>query len=497
MNKELMNFLRNQLKNHKEYLLTVINEVEKHNHKLYEDIYHAQDNGIFIFTFGGKGYRFSKKEMIAKYEESKKLVVIIENLENVLLNHSTDKVLDWRYLIFLLEVIDHSTLSNMLFAQIIAIIKKDILDYCVFNTEFRKMERNLSNLITEDNRIVEPDLFAKRLTDLMLLYAGEYPYTYVLHRLKAVLKDDYTLVIACREYANHKTEEETYQTFTFQEKESPKKLEIKDVLDEEYKKFSYSFTTIAAVDHFIDYLKQITNDELLLSIYRKKALLKYNRFIESKKEELLSEVYQEDYEVISLAKNLNVTEIHDFIQEIYAMADMWLSSNEEDKQFLLKEFHRYMIHLKDLYHEYMTKEEENIAEVIYYPYQNEVVVYEQLLSVRKEFYLDYYKNIYKIIHNHLRNFELLGSNYPEPVYYLGKEQKVFYTFVNEIPIIICIGTFHDALKIVNAKEFKSFIDDVKKNLLLYLTENEDHDRVIHLLSKSSRVVRKLKENKNE
>lgn len=136
-----------------------------------------------------------------------------------------------------------------------------------------------------------------------------------------------------------------------------------------------------------------------------------------------------------------------------------------------------------------------MSKVIYYTYKEQVVVYEQLLSLRKDTYLDYFNNINKIINNNLHCFELLGSNYNEPVYYLGRDNKVFYTFVNNIPIIICLGSFNDALRIVNSKEFKEFIDNVKNNINLYLENNDDHDKVIELLSNSKMVSRKLKGSK--
>lgn len=177
------------------------------------------------------------------------------------------------------------------------------------------------------------------------------------------------------------------------------------------------------------------------------------------------------------------------------MADMYLDSSKEDKLYLLEEFNKYMVNLKLLFSKYTKKEEKNISKVIYYTYKDQVVVYEQLLSLRKDTYLDYFNNINKIINNNLRSFELFGSNYNEPVYHLGRDNKVFYTFVNDIPIIICLGIFNDALRIVNSKEFKEFVDNVKNNINLYLENNDDHDKVIELLSNSKMVSRKLKGSK--
>ena len=45
------------------------------------------------------------------------------------------------------------------------------------------------------------------------------------------------------------------------------------------------------------------------------------------------------------------------------------------------------------------------------------------------------------------------------------------------------------------KEFKEFIDNVKNNINLYLENNDDHDKVIELLSNSKMVSRKLKGSK--
>ncbi len=500
MDKELKNYLRKALKNRKVLF-------EEFSEKVAE----ATDlNGVSIFETDKKTSftlvlkNGSKKdikntnaeEVIKKYEQVEEELILLKNLEDVLINNSTDKILDWRFLIFsLINIKDNIVLSSNLINLIIQIIKKDNNYYFLYNDFFHKKERRLRTLIV-NNKIVSLEEFSQMLGDMLFDYFNKFFLLYPIEEIELLEATSVIYMILQNIEANKVSEIlDNKLRIVDSDKEkiisNNRNFDIKRLIDEEFKKYSYLFTNINNVEYFIEYLKQLTSDELLISTYREKALKKYHSFIEEQKEYTLQDIYKEDYQVIKDSKSLNIPEINSLIDDIYIMADMYLNSNKEDKLYLLEEFKRYMINLKELFNKYSKKEEKRVSNVIYYTYKNEVVVYEQLKVLRKDSYFDYYNNINKLISNKIRGRELLGTNYGEPVYYIGKDNRVFYTFVYDIPVIINIGEFNDAIKIVNSREFKEFINNVKNNIELYLESDEDNSIIMNLLNSSKKVARKL------
>ena len=499
MDKELKNYLRNKIRNHKKALQTFIKKTA--NLKDFHDrgIYDTTNDSICILKFANSVEKMSMKEMIALYEQTKKELVVIENLEAVLLNEVDTKILDWRFLLIcLLSIKNNETVTKNLIGLIINIVRKDNKDYLLNDDIFHQQEKMMYATLTSDTMLIVTDAFINILSNMVVAYIKEYPNVY-----RSIYQDEFLMdlnninIVLTNKLLRAISFSTNEHVIKEEKKDSCNEVvtDIKKVLEDEFKKYSNSFTSIDAVNSFISYLRTLTNDELLISTYEEKVLKKYQSFIEEQKEIVLKEVYKEDYHVIKDCKSLNIPEINSLIHDIYIMADMYLDSSKEDKLYLLEEFNKYMVNLKLLFSKYTKKEEKNISKVIYYTYKDQVVVYEQLLSLRKDTYLDYFNNINKIINNNLRSFELFGSNYNEPVYHLGRDNKVFYTFVNNIPIIICLGSFNDALRIVSSKEFKEFVDNVKNNINLYLENNDDHDKVIELLSNSKMVSRKLKGSK--
>lgn len=436
------------------------------------------------------------EEVIKKYEQVEEELILLKKLEDVLINNSTDKILDWRFLIFsLISIKDNIVLSSNLINLIIQIIKKDNNYYFLYNDFFHKKERRLRTLIV-NNKSVSLEEFSQMLGDMLFDYFNKFFLLYPIEEIEQSEVISVIYMILQNIEANKVSEilDNKLRTVDSDKEKiisNNRNFDIKRLLDEEFKKHSYLFTNINDVEYFIEYLRQLTSDELLISMYKEKALTKYHSFIEEQKENMLQDIYKDDYQVIKDSKSLNIPEINSLIDDIYTMADMYLNSNKEDKLYLLEEFQRYMLNLKELFNKYSKKEEKSNSNVIYYTYKNEVVVYEQLKVLRKDSYFDYYNNINKLISNKIRGRELLGTNYGEPVYYIGKDNRVFYNFVYDIPVIISIGEFNDAIKIVNSKEFKEFINNVKNNIELYLSNDEDNSRVMNLLSSSKKVARRL------
>ena len=496
MDKELKNYLRNKIRNHKKALQTFIKKTA--NLKDFHDrgIYDTTNDSICILKFANSVEKMSMKEMIALYEQTKKELVVIENLEAVLLNEVDTKILDWRFLLIcLLSIKNNETVTKNLIGLIINIVRKDNKDYLLNDDIFHQQEKMMYATLTSDTMLIVTDIFINILSNMVVAYLKEYPNVY-----RSIYQDEFLMdlnninIVLTNKLLRAISFSTNEHIIKEEKKDSCNEVvpDIKKVLEDEFKKYRHTFTSTDNISLFMNHLKDITTDELLLSLYENKAYTLYNSYQDNLVKEVLKSVYQNDYEVLIKAQSLNQDDLKVIIDEIYAIAKMYLQADEEDKLLLLKEFINYMIDLKNLVSKYTKKDDDKeLAKVIYYTEKNELVLYEQLVNLRKDTYFDYYNIINKIINNNLSNHRLLGSTYREPVYYMGKENKVFYTVVDNIPVIICTGSFNDALSIVNSNLFKVFIDNLKSNPNLYLKNNDDNKQIISLLCNSKRVVRKL------
>ena len=491
MNKELKNYLRQGLK----MGLDIINKRIKAFEKVLvidkKSHIKTNDNDIYVIKFDNFKGKISRKDLIIQLEELKKTRDIFNNLEEYLFKDRSIKIIDWRFLIYELKWCELDTsIASDLFKHICDILKKDSKDYADVDNDFRHQERILASLIDDNYVISNPDEFVRILLELAQDFLSIFSHIVNVKNIQEHFLDNSDLELLCRKSGY--VPEEKVNVVVFNKKEEVKNLTIGDILAEEFKKYRHTFTSTDNISLFMNHLKDITTDELLLSLYENKAYTLYNSYQDNLVKEVLKSVYQNDYEVLIKAQSLNQDDLKVIIDEIYAIAKMYLQADEEDKLLLLKEFINYMIDLKNLVSKYTKKDDDKeLAKVIYYTEKNELVLYEQLVNLRKDTYFDYYNIINKIINNNLSNHRLLGSTYREPVYYMGKENKVFYTVVDNIPVIICTGSFNDALSIVNSNLFKVFIDNLKSNPNLYLKNNDDNKQIISLLCNSKRVVRKL------
>ena len=189
MNKELKNYLRNKIRNHKKSLQTFIKKTA--NLKDFHDrgIYDTTNDSICILKFANSVEKMSMKEMIALYEQTKKELVVIENLEAVLLNEVDTKILDWRFLLIcLLSIKNNETVTKNLIGLIINIVRKDNKDYLLNDDIFHQQEKMMYATLTSDTMLIVTDAFINILSNMVVAYIKEYPNVY-----RSIYQDEFLM----------------------------------------------------------------------------------------------------------------------------------------------------------------------------------------------------------------------------------------------------------------------------------------------------------------
>lgn len=189
MDKELKNYLRNKIRNHKKALQTFIKKTA--NLKDFHDrgIYDTTNDSICILKFADSVEKMSMKEMIALYEQAKKELVVIENLEAVLLNEVDTKILDWRFLLIsLLSIKNNETVTKNLIGLIINIVRKDNKDYLLNDDIFHQQEKMMYATLTSDTMLIVTDAFINILSNMVVAYIKEYPNVY-----RSIYQDEFLM----------------------------------------------------------------------------------------------------------------------------------------------------------------------------------------------------------------------------------------------------------------------------------------------------------------
>lgn len=211
-----------------------------------------------------------------------------------------------------------------------------------------------------------------------------------------------------------------------------------------------------------EYLKQMNN------LFGRKHEEKLNEKKKLVRKSILDEQELYYYELAKKSGKIEATQI---VKEIDAIVELLLDvKNEQDKNDLILECKTYIGYLKEIFAPNEVVAEEAGLSILYYKNAEEIpLLLDEILKDKSGSYKTIYTNFNKLINgNTSGDREVLGTGLSYPIYYKGRDFKIFYMMIQDVLVIINgmsgENAFQRIQNIVQSKQFLTYFKDICSNI---------------------------------